>query len=291
MRILGLSCKASEIRGVVCDINGTVLNTARLAVSLKSSKLNYIGKVQSLINILAQHHCRVDGVGIAFAGEVDKKSGLVLFAPGEMNKHAGTDLFAVAKAVTDSNIMVENEVRASLIGEHWLGSAANYNSAFMLALDDYIDAAVIIGGRITAGKPDLNEFRLPDRDGIDRDLDCYISAKAMSKKMQNALGRNACREEYLEEYLGGNREIYRVLYEFSENLTAAIRKIKEIYNPEAVIIGGEFSEWYPNFIPFVEAQLKEHKISIAVEKTRFGHDSACIGAVCLCRENILAAHK
>ncbi len=285
MKIIGLACKTAEIRGVVCNISGTILNTARLAANIKNGKLKYISKVQSLINILAQCHCCINSVGVVFIGNVDAKSGLVLSAPDEMKKYVGTDLFAVAGAVTDANVVVENEARASLIGEHWLGAAKNYKNVVMLTLDNYIDTAIMVDGQMCVSKQDFSKMQVTDENGEVRALNDYISAKAMSQKMEKALGRNACREEYLEEFLSGNKNIYNTLLDFSKYLTKAICKIKDTYNPEAIIIGGEFSEWYPNFIPFVTEQMEKHKINVAVEKAKFGPDSACIGAVYLCREN------
>lgn len=285
MKIMGLSCKATEIRGVVCDQNGIILNTARLAVDMRKGALKYINKIKSLINILAQPYSDIDSVGVVSLGEVDVKSGLVIAAPDEMSGLVGTDLFAVVGSVIETKVFVGNDAYASLLGEHWIGSAKKYKSVAMLLLDHYINLALMINEEI-CGKgfdPVSDCLRLSVNDKEVADLRHYISAKALSEQMEKALGRNACREEYQKEYYNGNFRIREVLQVFSEYLTSAIGNIERIYDPEAIVIGGEFAEWYDIFSPLLKAEMERNHISLDVLKATLGPDAGSIGAACICK--------
>ena len=70
MKIMGLHCGRVGIRGLVCNHNGRILNTARMAVSAENGAIPYLQNIQSLINTLAQSNAGIDCVGIVTSGPV-----------------------------------------------------------------------------------------------------------------------------------------------------------------------------------------------------------------------------
>ena len=77
MKIMGLHCGRVGIRGLVCNHNGRILNTARMAVSAENGAIPYLQNIQSLINTLAQSNAGIDCVGIVTSGQINPQSGLV----------------------------------------------------------------------------------------------------------------------------------------------------------------------------------------------------------------------
>lgn len=286
MRIIGLDCGGNEIRGVVCDQAGKILNMARMASQAEKGVFQYIQNIQSLVNTLAQPYESIDGVGIASAGRVDTLNGIVTQSaiPG----YAGTDLRAVVTSVLSTAVCVENNARTALMGEHWLGAAKNHEHVVMLTLGSTVGGATMVNGQIHHGSTQLagdwGHMRLiPGGNSYACEhsgcLEQYIAASVMAEQMEVALGRNACREEYQELYRNGNASIAAILRNFSAYLAVAVSNIEAIENPEMVLLGGEFSEWFDLFLPLLQPELGKYDIHTPVEKSQLGADAGCLGAV------------
>lgn len=286
MRMIGLDCGETEIRGMVCDQTGKMLNMARMASQAEKGVFQYIQNIQSLVNTLAQPYESIDGVGVASAGCIDSMNGIVTQSaiPG----YVGTDLRAVVTAVLHTPVYVENNARTALIGEHWLGAAKNHEHVVMLTLGSTVGGATMVNGQIHRGSTQLagdwEHMRLiPDRSVYTCEhsgcLEQYISAGVMAEQMEVALGRNACREEYQELYRSGNAGLAAILRNFSAYLAVAVANIEAIENPEIILLGGEFSESFDLFSPLLLQELEKYNVRTPVEKSQLGADAGCLGAV------------
>ena len=215
MKIMGLHCGRVGIRGLVCNHNGRILNTARMAVSAENGAIPYLQNIQSLINTLAQSNAGIDCVGIVTSGQINPQSGLVTktVIPGFL----GTDLRALVRSVLDTEVYVENCANAALLGEHWLGAAKKHRDVVLIKLGSEVEFAAMIDGRL---QPDAAAERarlLPSISDA-----AAISSESLSRHLELALGHSACFEEYQELYRKGHPGITAVIREFAARLAETL---------------------------------------------------------------------
>ncbi|MDD4545686.1 MAG: ROK family protein [Oscillospiraceae bacterium] len=289
---MGLDCGVTEIRGIVCNQDGKVLNTARMAAESGEGFFKYIHNIQSLVNTLAQPYSEISCVGVASTGRIDPQNGIVLNStiPG----YTGINLRVVVSSVLDVDVVVQNSDRAALIGESWMGAAKGYKDVVLLTLGTIVGGATMIDGNIHHGSSfragEWGHMQLipngkPCSCGRTGCLEQYIATSILSEQMERVLGLNACREEYHELYPGENENIAAVLGEFTGHLAWAVGNIEATADPELVLIGGESFEWFDIFSPLLSGELAKRNIRLPVKKILLGSDSGCIGAVKLALEN------
>ncbi len=298
MRIIGLDCGRTELRGIVSDQNGRIQSMVRIAAGLEKGVIQYIRNIQSLVNTLMQSYDTIDCVGVASSGRVDVQSGLVSYAtiPG----YRDTDLRALVQAVLDIPVFVENSARAALLGEHWLGAARNANNVVLLWLGQNVSGATMIDGKIHQGSScragEWGHMQIA-REGEEcvcgqrGCLDQFIGGKVLTEKMEQALGRSACPEEYLELYRSGNPAIHAIFEEFSDCLAQAVGNIERIEDPELVLLGGPSSQWYELFWPLLQEQMESRRIQLPVKVAQLGADAGCLGAVYLGLESLANSQR
>lgn len=279
MKIMGLHCGRSSIRGLVCNHNGRILNTARMAVSAENGAIPYIQNIQSLINTLAQPNAGIDCVGIVASGQISPQSGLVTktVIPGFL----GTDLRALVQSVLDTEVYVENCANAALIGEHWLGAAKKYRDVVLIRLSSEVGFAAMIDGQL---QPDAAADRarlllsLPDSGAA-------ITADSLSHHLEQALGHSACFEEYQELYRKGHPGITVVIREFAARLAEALCHVDELKKPEIILVSGELAVWFESLYPLLKTEMAARGICVPVREGLLGADAAPLGSVRLCLDH------
>lgn len=275
MKIMGLHCGRVGIRGLVCNHNGRILNTARMAVSAENGAIPYLQNIQSLINTLAQSNAGIDCVGIVTSGQINPQSGLVTktVIPGFL----GTDLRALVRSVLDTEVYVESCANAALLGEHWLGAAKKHRDVVLIKLGSEVEFAAMIDGRL---QPDAAAERarlLPSISDA-----AAISSESLSRHLELALGHSACFEEYQELYRKGHPGITAVIREFAARLAETLCHVDELKNPEIILVGGELAVWFDSLCPLLKAEMATRKITVPVREGLLGADAASLGAVRIC---------
>lgn len=284
MKIMGLHCGRIGIRGLVCNHNGRILNTARMAVSAENGAIPYLQNIQSLINTLAQSNTGIDCVGIVTSGQISPQSGLVTktVIPGFL----GTDLRALVRSVLDTEVYVENVANAALLGEHWLGAAKKHQDVVLVKLGSEVEFATMIDGRLQQNSASDRARLLPLLpDGG------AITAESLSRNLEQALGRGACFEEYQELYRKGHPGITAVIQEFAAQLAEVLCYVDELKNPEVILVGGELAVWFDSLCPLLKTEMAARNMSVPVQEGLLGANAASLGAVRICLDHFMTKRQ
>src|SRR6478609_2923145 len=119
---LGVKVNADELIGVATDL--TTRSIASLRVPLTSHEpvavidaiVDLCGSLQATIGDLGP---RLASVGVAVSGDVDTETGVV--RDSALMGWRGVELGASLSERLGQRVVVENDVRALTIGEHWFG--------------------------------------------------------------------------------------------------------------------------------------------------------------------------
>lgn len=284
MKIMGLHCGRVGIRGLVCNHNGRILNTARMAIAAEDGAIPYIRNIQSLINTLAQSNSGIDGVGIACSGQINPQTGLVMktIVPG----FVGTDLRALVRSVLDTEVYAESSANAVLLGEHWLGATKKHKDVVLIKLGVDVEFSALAGGQLQTG-----DDAFPNRLRILPDGGDHITTEALYRNLEQVLGHIVCFEEYQELYRKGHPGIVAVLQDYAANLAVALSNIERLHHPEIILIGGELAVWYDILCPLLKTEMNSRRMTVPVRDGLLGPDAASLGAVRVCLNHFMTERQ
>ena len=194
-------------------------------------------------------------------------------------------------------IKIRNDAKCAAIAENKIGALKDYNRSIFLTLGTGIGGAVIINNELlNTGELSGCEFghMIIQKDGIKCNcgkngcFEKYASMKALKNNLRSALGVDEkTRGQELLDYLiknPDNEQINNIIDEYIEYLSIGVSNLINIFEPEAVSIGG-------SFVYFADVLLERLKNNIQKKNYLFngrkeliiipaalGNDAGIIGA-------------
>ena len=176
-------------------------------------------------------------------------------------------------------IKIRNDAKAAAIAENKYGALKGYNRILFLTLGTGIGGAVIINGKLldTGNLPGCEIGHMViEKDGIECNcgkkgcFEKYASMQAFKNNLRKALGfdEKVSGKELLATIKNTNEKdenykmIKKVKNEFIENLAIGISNLVNIFEPEAIGIGG-------SFVYFEEVLLEDLKKEIISKNLLF----------------------
>ena len=202
----------------------------------------------------------------------------------------------------DLPIKIKNDAKAAAIAESTYGSLKQYKRIVFLTLGTGIGGAVIIDNKL------LDTGELPgceighvviEKNGIECNcgkkgcFEKYASMKAFKNNLRKALGydenfsgkdllaliKNTKKED--EKY----KKIEKVKKEFIENLAIGISNLVNIFEPEAIGIGGSFVYFEEVLLEDLKKELTSKKLlfnprkEINIQTAVLGNEAGIIGSI------------
>ena len=196
--------------------------------------------------------CVIDEIGIACPGDPLQEKliikNLVNLGINEL------DLNKVYEK-TKIPIKLKNDAKAAAEAEHTYGALQGYDDAIFLCLGTGIGSGVFLNGKLLKANKHVG-FELGhmiiDKDGLECNcgkkgcFETYCSIKRFKERVQKAL--NISNRIYvgapdlirkINENMG-NEKIQQLIDEFIENMIIGLSNIIDIFEPEAICLGGSF---------------------------------------------------
>ncbi len=275
----------SEKYAVGVDIGGTNIRAAivgysdnygcRIIMKLKEPAGDQPVEVvcRLIDSLLTGHEKDIAGIGIAVAGIINRRDGIVMRSPN-IPELTNFNLVSEIRGRHNVPIIIENDANAAAYGEKLAGAGADFNDFVVLTLGTGIGGGIVINNELLPvaaeiGHMSINSEARQCSCGNVGCLESYASATAIINKTVSEIEKGA--ETALKEQYSGNfykigaDDIYNaaldgdslarsILREAGKSLGIGIANIINILSPEAIILtGGLTGAW--NI--YVEAALKE----------------------------------
>jgi predicted NBD/HSP70 family sugar kinase len=151
--VLGVDIGANKVLVLVADLAGRVLATERRKTAARET-----AALIELVEEAAFQALETAGigagslktVGVGTPGVVDPASGRVTLAP-QLAGWEGIELGARLEPAFGCPVVVDNEVRLSLLAERWRGAAQEIDDAFFVQIGIGIGGGVLFGGEVYRG--------------------------------------------------------------------------------------------------------------------------------------------
>lgn len=236
---------------------------------------------------------KVTEIGIAVPGTVCGTEIIKSVNLGVKNYNLVENL----KKEIDLPIKIRNDAKCAAIAESKIGALKDYKRAIFLTLGTGIGGAVIINGKLLdTGKLPGCEFghMIVQKDGIKCNcgkngcFEKYASMKALKNNLRSSLGLDeTTRGQELLDMIrknGEDKRIKKIVDEYIEYLSIGLSNLINIFEPEAVGIGGSFVYFSDVLLEKLKDNIQNKKYlfndrkELIIVPAALGNDAGIIGS-------------
>ena len=297
---VGIDLGGSHIAIGVVDKNGKILE--KIEKKLKGIVTKEVKKViedtiVETVNKFRKEY-KITEMGIAIPGTVTKDVVVKSVNLGLKNYKIIGEL----QKKIDLPIKIKNDAKCAAIAESTYGSLRDYNRVLFLTLGTGIGGAVIINNKLldTGDLPGCEIGHMViEKNGIECNcgrrgcFERYASMKAFKTNLRKALGYNedVSGKELLAIIKNTKKTdknykiIEKVKKEYIENLSVGIANLVNIFEPEAIGIGGSFVYFGEVLLDNLKKELVSENLlfnsrkDINIQTAVLGNEAGIIGAV------------
>jgi glucokinase-like ROK family protein len=311
--IIGIDLGTTNIHGVLTDLDAKVIAEVRRPTQVEEGFARVMESTSDVIGELRNHlgdkKGKVCGIGLAIAGLINRERDIVEFSP-DFHWH-NVDVKAALAQRHEIPVHFDNVTRVMALGEIWYGAGRDYQNSIMINVGYGIGAGIIIQGSPLYGfKGKAGEF---GHITLDKDsevqcecgnfgcLEALASGNAIAKAARNELRGGAVSalfgacggdlskltaEMVANAAKQGDGVAWTVFDKAMEYLGIGIAGLINLFNPEAVFIGGGVAQsgniLFDRVRKTVNARaLNKTASEVAIMPATFGPRSAVMGAVSL----------
>lgn len=193
----------------------------------------------------------IESIGIAFPGTVSETA--VIKA-----ENLGIDNFEVVEKLKkhfNVPIHLENDAKCAAIAEKKFGSLKKYEDAIFLIIGTGVGGAVYLNGKLLRPKR-YSGFEVGhtviNKDGIKCScgrrgcFEVYSSMRKLKEKINKEFNLNTIDGIKIREFMEENKDnkkLNEILDEYTQNLEIGIANLINIFEPQAISIGGSFGHY------------------------------------------------
>ncbi len=245
---IGIDIGGSHIGiGLLNDENQIIKKIEKDITYDEQTKKNLINYIERTIDELIQEN-DVNFIGIVTPGIL--KNGIALNLV-----NLGIDKLDFNNLISKySNIVVKlkNDSKSAGLAEKQYGALKEYNDAVFLCLGTGIGSAVFLNNKLLINNRNTG-FELGhmiiNKDGIKCNcgkrgcFETYCSIKRFKERIRDVLDMENCSPQELLEIIQkekNNEKVKQIIDEYIENMIVGLSNIIDIFNPEAICLGGSF---------------------------------------------------
>ncbi len=245
-KVIGIDIGGTKISFGIMDERGNLLKN--IVKPTKSNREDILNSI--LENIKSLDNGDISAVGISTAGFIDTEQGKILFS-GNINGWTGFHLKKSLENLIKIPVFVANDANMAALAEKWIGNAREFDNFIILTMGTGLGGAIYdkrIGfwEGITFQGGELGHIIMYPEGRL-----CTCNQRGCAEKYIAGSSLAINYEELTGKKLDGHEIIARLdfdeyakksLDKLSKDLALYISTIKNIFDPEAVLIGGGFSE-------------------------------------------------
>lgn len=302
---IGVDLGGTKIALGVVDENGHILEHVRLKTKVDEGAEGVENQIteaiRELLNRTVLHE--IIGIGIGVAGQIDLKTGEVIFAPNLKWHHI--PLKSNLEKALDLPVCVINDVRAITWGEWIFGAGKMCSDLLCVFIGTGIGSGVVSGGRLLIGNSNIFgevghmtvDFNGPictcGKKGC---LEAFAGGWGIAERSKEALKKctltssmefhnveTLTTKEVIKAYFQKDPIAIQVIEEMKKALIAGMASLINIYNPQRLILGGGVVDGMPELVEIVEKGIRHDSLKAATQsfevvRAKLGENVGVIGS-------------
>jgi len=286
-KVLGYDLGGTKVAVAVVDSNGRILEETREPARIREGRDVLIRQLASLGKKFLARHPAIKQVGIASAGPLDPKRGVLL----DPTNFAGPGWGQVPLAKLLSKklglpVVLENDAAAAILAEHWLGLGRGLDNVMIMTLGTGLGTGIIANGALVRGGRGMhpegghlilspNDQSAPCGCGNLGCAEAYLSGRNFTHRARRAFGLDeddktldAAILAELARGQGSDRVRARALFDdYADMLAVAMHNFTVLYCPELIVLTGSFALAADLFLDRARA-----KLELRLSRRRVGID-------------------
>lgn len=247
---IGVKITGDEIIAVLTDLRCRIQVARHLPLTSREPKdvlASTAELVHELLVVADEFDVRVQGLGVAVSGDVDRAAGAVRYSP--FLEWRDVPLAELMEMTTGLPVTVENDVRALTVAEQWFGAGVGLSDFALVTVGAGIGCGLVVHGQVVSGAHGvageighvvIDPQGPPCHCGNRGCVEAIASDPAIVTAVRAATGAEvadaAAAVDLAHHGDPGAREVYT---RAGEAIGRAIGTVANLLGPERVIISGE----------------------------------------------------
>lgn len=291
MRI-GIDIGGSHIGIGLVDDNGSIIQKEETFIIEKNNIEELIEKfiIENIIKITSNYE--VEGIGIAVPGTISENKIKKAVNLGLKNY----DLASKLEEKLKIKVKLRNDAKCAALAEQRYGELAPYENSVFLCIGTGVGGAVIYNHKLLEAK-NVPGFEFSHtiiqkngnlcNCGKRGCFETYASLKRFKEKISKEFNLNTIDGDIIRDFIRKNPDNSTLRYminNYIEDLSIGISNIINIFEPDAICIGGSFAE-YKDILydPLKKALLQgnllfNHRCDIIIKLAKLKNDAGIIGS-------------
>lgn len=289
---IGIDIGGSHIGIGLVDNNGSIIAKEEKFLKDKNDIENQIEEFITEKVIQMSLTYDIEMVGIAIPGTVSKNKIIKAVNLGIEDY----DLARKLEKILKIDVKLKNDAKCAALAEQKYGELANYDDSIFLCIGTGVGAAVIHDGKMIE-PDDVPGFEF-SHTIIQKDgelcncgkrgcFETYASLRRFKQKISDTFGLNTLSGKVIRKFINENPDnqlLNELIKEYIEYLSIGISNIINIFEPDAICIGGSFAEYEKIFKAPLEKALLEGNLlfnrrnEIVIKHAKLKNDAGIIGA-------------
>jgi len=238
-------------------------------------------RVPQLLGRLGLRMTALKGVGVGIAGHLRYKDG-VMITMSNLSGWAGFPIRKRLQACFQVPVEIDNDANAQAFGEFQYGAGKGYKDQVFMTISTQIGAGIILGGRLFRGMTGTAGeigHTIMDPEGRETcpcgNRGCLISMASgvalpgafrrafqagATSRLVSAADLDAGRIDgplVVRGLAEGDQACVAVVADFASWIGIAVYNLFQVFNPEAVVLGGGLINWGAPFLDGIRRKVKE----------------------------------
>ena len=289
---IGIDLGGSHIGIGVVDKKGNIIQKEDEIIRSKENIKSIIEEfiVKTVIKMKLQND--IESIGMAVPGTVSENKIIKAVNLGIEDYDISTNL----EKKLDIKIKLKNDAKCAALAEQKYGELAEYENSIFLCIGTGIGGAVIYNGKLLEAKgvPGFEfSHTIIHKNGNLCNcgkrgcFETYASIKRFKEKLVKEYNLSSMDGEVIREFIRNNKTDSRLQYllnQYVEDLSIGISNIINIFEPEAICIGGSFAEYEDILYEPLKKRLLQGNLlfnkrdDIIIKHAKLKNDAGIIGA-------------
>ena len=289
---IGIDLGGSHIAIGLVDENGKIIEKIEKNITITNNLKEVIE--QFIIENIMQFQLLkpIEMIGIAIPGTVSNNKIVKAVNLGIEDY----DLASHLKEILNVDVKLKNDAKCAALAEQKYGELEQYQNSIFLCIGTGVGGAVIFDGKLLESKnvPGF-EFShiIIQKNGILCNcgkrgcFETYASMKRFKEKIAKEFNLNTIDGEEIKKFILQNKDNLTLKYiinNYIEDLAIGISNIINIFEPEAICLGGSFAYFEDIFLEPLKKLLLEGNLlfnkrcDIIIKLAKLKNDAGIIGA-------------
>ncbi len=289
---IGIDLGGSHIAIGLVDENGKIIEKVEKNIKLND---NLISEIEPFIieNIMQFKLLKpIEMIGIAIPGTVSNNK-IVKAVNLGINDY---NLASRLKEILNIDVKLKNDAKCAALAEKKYGELNQYQDSIFLSIGTGVGGAVIFNGKLLEARnvPGFEFSHIVIQKngtlcncGKRGCFETYASMKRLKEKISKEFNLNTIEGEKIKKFIlqnENNPTLKYIINNYIQDLAIGISNIINIFEPEAICLGGSFAYFEDIFIEPLKKALIEgdllfnKRCDIIIKLAKFKNDAGIIGA-------------